>query len=126
MNIRTICERCGAENRSVEVHHIKPRAKGGGSEESNLQTLCNPCHKYMNVRQTLQSRIAEYNSKIERGEKGGWASQEKAMEYYQFKVGEYKNRIALLDSLNSPSNMLKYGRYRSYYLYEHKTYFRSG
>jgi 5-methylcytosine-specific restriction protein A len=27
------------------VDHINPKAKGGGDEDSNLQTLCAACHK---------------------------------------------------------------------------------
>jgi hypothetical protein len=31
----------------LEVHHIKPRAKGGDNNESNLTTLCSVCHRLL-------------------------------------------------------------------------------
>lgn len=46
------CRRCGwgvgdpptHGKRFVEVHHIKPVHQGGGSDDANLETLCNACH----------------------------------------------------------------------------------
>ena len=37
------CTVCGA-TRSLEVHHIVPRADGGSNDPSNLVTLCADCH----------------------------------------------------------------------------------
>jgi 5-methylcytosine-specific restriction endonuclease McrA len=39
-----ICQRCW-QQRSVDVHEIKSRARGGSiTDESNLACLCRPCH----------------------------------------------------------------------------------
>jgi 5-methylcytosine-specific restriction endonuclease McrA len=46
------CQRCGwgvgdpatHAKRFVEVHHRVPVNEGGGSEDANLETLCNVCH----------------------------------------------------------------------------------
>lgn len=46
------CQRCGWSigdppthaKRFVEVHHITPVNQGGGSQDENLETLCNVCH----------------------------------------------------------------------------------
>lgn len=44
------CQECKRAGRitlvgtSGHVDHIIPREQGGGDEESNLQTLCAPCH----------------------------------------------------------------------------------
>lgn len=42
-----LCEMCLKEGRLTpveEVHHIKPVLQGGGSEFSNLMSLCRSCH----------------------------------------------------------------------------------
>lgn len=42
---RHSCELCGnAITKSLEVHHIKPRAEGGSNKASNLMVLCAVCH----------------------------------------------------------------------------------
>ncbi len=38
------CRRCGSA-RQLEVDHIIPLSRGGGSEEDNLQTLCRRCNR---------------------------------------------------------------------------------
>jgi len=40
---------CGA-TRFLEVHHLRPRSRGGGQEESNLATLCARCHQLLHER----------------------------------------------------------------------------
>ena len=37
------CVKCGSTER-LEIDHIVPRSRGGGNEESNLQTLCHGCN----------------------------------------------------------------------------------
>ncbi len=40
------CRRPGCTNtRFLEVHHLTPRARGGGNEPGNLITLCAACHQ---------------------------------------------------------------------------------
>lgn len=42
---RRNCEVCSAEIvRDLEVHHIRPRAEGGGNELRNLIVVCEGCH----------------------------------------------------------------------------------
>jgi hypothetical protein len=40
---------CGG-TRFLEVHHLKPRAAGGGQEAANLVTLCARCHQLLHER----------------------------------------------------------------------------
>ena len=45
-----VCQDCGRELRHLprwytEVHHIVPRAHGGGDHPMNLKTLCVECHR---------------------------------------------------------------------------------
>jgi 5-methylcytosine-specific restriction protein A len=43
-----LCRMCHVKGRvtaATEVDHIKPKAKGGTDELSNLQPACQPCHK---------------------------------------------------------------------------------
>jgi len=42
-----LCRACSQHGRvtaATEVDHIVPRANGGGSEGTNLQSLCHDCH----------------------------------------------------------------------------------
>ena len=44
---RPVCERCW-QARSVDVHEIKTRARGGSiTDEANLACLCRPCHEFV-------------------------------------------------------------------------------
>ncbi|MEY7847723.1 HNH endonuclease [Natrarchaeobius sp. A-rgal3] len=38
------CTRCGADDRTLQAHHVVPRSAGGPDELENLLTLCRPCH----------------------------------------------------------------------------------
>ena len=38
------CTRCGADDRTLQAHHVVPRSAGGPDELENLITLCRPCH----------------------------------------------------------------------------------
>jgi len=42
-----LCQPCLKTNRvtaATQVDHITPKAKGGTDAESNLQSICTPCH----------------------------------------------------------------------------------
>ncbi|QFS17028.1 HNH endonuclease [Acinetobacter indicus] len=39
------CQSCGLVTTALELDHIKNIAQGGTEDESNLQSLCTPCHK---------------------------------------------------------------------------------
>lgn len=44
---RGLCVACRAQGLvtvATEVDHIVPLSEGGGDNESNLQSLCKPCH----------------------------------------------------------------------------------
>ncbi|ELY49541.1 HNH endonuclease [Natronolimnohabitans innermongolicus] len=38
------CRRCGADDRTLQAHHVVPRSAGGPDELENLVTVCRPCH----------------------------------------------------------------------------------
>ena len=38
------CKNCGSA-KNLEIHHIQPKALGGGHHPDNLQTLCRPCNQ---------------------------------------------------------------------------------
>lgn len=38
------CRRCGADDRTLQAHHVVPRSAGGPDALENLLTLCRPCH----------------------------------------------------------------------------------
>lgn len=46
------CRRCGKKTpngRGLTVHHIIPRDEGGPDDSTNLITLCQSCHDYVEV-----------------------------------------------------------------------------
>lgn len=48
-----LCQACLRNGRPVpgnQVDHIKPKAKGGTDDESNLEVLCRPCHDKKSMR----------------------------------------------------------------------------
>lgn len=38
------CQHCGIVTLELECDHILNKAQGGTDDESNLQSLCRPCH----------------------------------------------------------------------------------
>lgn len=70
------CLRCDKKfryARNLSVHHIKPRAEGGGDNPENLCTLCNECHDYVEVEglTTRADIIGSYGNEITPGNKEG-------------------------------------------------------
>jgi len=63
-DIEPLCRHCAAEGRTmlgVEVDHIIPIAEGGAElEDSNLQTLCKPCHTRKTIAEQRHKRRAGY------------------------------------------------------------------
>lgn len=66
------CIRCDADGDKMKlqvyplsVHHLLPRADGGGDAMNNLVTLCIPCHDYveLNELRTVQSIVGSYTDK---------------------------------------------------------------
>jgi 5-methylcytosine-specific restriction protein A len=53
------CERCkGQDLIAHEVDHIKPRAKGGTDDDSNLQAMNTDCHKRKTIEDSGRTFIA--------------------------------------------------------------------
>ena len=44
------CKRKGRVRAGNQCDHIKPKAKGGTDDPSNLEILCKPCHLEKNLR----------------------------------------------------------------------------
>jgi len=68
-----ICQRCEkAGSRDIgsavhiSAHHIIPRGEGGGNNVSNLITLCDPCHDYVEVNElkTKVDIIGSYEDEV--------------------------------------------------------------
>lgn len=66
------CKRDGRVTAANQVDHIKPKAKGGTDDESNLEALCRPCHDA----KTLRDQGRALRRRIEIGA-DGWPVQEK-------------------------------------------------
>lgn len=53
IKVNPLCEECkrkGKLTRAQEVHHILPLAQGGTHDESNLMSVCKPCHSSITAR----------------------------------------------------------------------------
>ena len=64
------CRHCKADGRTTvatEVDHIKPKAKGGTDDDSNLQAINDLCHK----RKTVEDQGATRREKV-RFDNRGW------------------------------------------------------
>ena len=60
-----LCRSCKAEGIATiatTVDHIVPKHKGGGDERSNLQPLCNDCHKAKTAKEAVEARFAARRS----------------------------------------------------------------
>lgn len=50
---RNGCNRCITEE-TFEMHHKKPRSKGGAENANNLLALCGRCHKFFHRKRRIQ------------------------------------------------------------------------
>ncbi|ABO12013.2 DNase [Acinetobacter baumannii] len=48
------CQCCGIVTKDLELDHIMNVARGGTDDESNLQSLCVPCHKKKTQQESRQ------------------------------------------------------------------------
>lgn len=48
------CQCCGVVTMDLELDHIVNIAQGGNDDESNLQSLCVPCHKEKTLKESRQ------------------------------------------------------------------------
>ncbi|ETY69602.1 hypothetical protein X964_04100 [Acinetobacter baumannii MDR_MMC4] len=48
------CQCCGIVTKDLELDHIVNVARGGTDDESNLQSLCVPCHKKKTQQESRQ------------------------------------------------------------------------
>ena len=56
---RHCCQKPGCEHtKFLEVHHIKPRAEGGGNDPENLITLCSACHQLVHEKPEVMTIMA--------------------------------------------------------------------
>lgn len=46
------CCKCGLVTMKLELDHIVNVAQGGSDDESNLQSLCPPCHKEKTLKES--------------------------------------------------------------------------
>lgn len=56
MHLRDLytCQCCGLVTMELELDHIINVAQGGTEDESNLQSLCAPCHKKKTLKESKQ------------------------------------------------------------------------
>ena len=62
------CRLCGTSKGKTEIHHVVPLKSGGSNIESNLITLCKPCHKKVTGKEHLY--INKFHSMLEQKNTG--------------------------------------------------------
>lgn len=69
---KNTCQRCDKKGnnyeRHVTAHHIIPRAEEGANDLSNLITLCDPCHDFVEIHdlRTWAEIIGSYEDEVNR------------------------------------------------------------
>lgn len=69
---KNTCQRCegkASNGKKLTAHHLTPRAEDGGNELSNLITLCNTCHDYVEIQglKTWAEIIGSYEDEVNLG-----------------------------------------------------------
>lgn len=81
------CERKANADRKVTAHHMIPRAEDGPDNITNLITLCDPCHDYVEIHnlrtwaEIIGSYEDEINLNLENAETENDESQTKDRDY---------------------------------------------
>lgn len=86
-----ICDRCG-QAQNVENHHINYRVYGGTDDKENLISLCRGCHDYRHAKEQVL----------------------RAIESHEKRLNVLKNRLEMIESLNTPELVNKKG-YQPYF-----------
>jgi 5-methylcytosine-specific restriction protein A len=50
------CKRDGIYTKAVQVDHIKPKYLGGSNDLSNLESICDKCHKLKTQKEAKEAR----------------------------------------------------------------------
>lgn len=93
----TSCTRC-TRTTKLERHHKQRRIDGGGDEESNLEDLCQPCHRYETTRFDIVTKL-----------------EDEVMSGQLNRISVLQARLAVLNRINSPARIKLRGSYRSYW-----------
>ena len=96
------CKRCGRAEQ-IERHHIRERCVGGGDEPENMESLCEPCHKFEHARRRIEGALEHERQR-------GQAE----------RVRVYEHRLEVLERLNTPELIRERGTYVSYWA-DHST-----
>lgn len=51
------CRKAGRVTSATDVDHIVNKARGGGDEPENLQSLCGPCHRTKTAKEKIAQAI---------------------------------------------------------------------
>ncbi|WP_232325173.1 HNH endonuclease [Microbulbifer agarilyticus] len=63
---RHLCQPCERENRitpAKAVDHIIPKFEGGTDADSNLEAICDPCHRKKTQQESIRARKGGVGSK---------------------------------------------------------------
>ena len=61
------CEQADADVAALQIHHIKPVAKGGSNDEENLIVLCSNCHSKVTAGEITEAEILRLKISLMKG-----------------------------------------------------------
>lgn len=127
MKTRLECSRChhviqelpiiNGRHPTIERHHIIFKCEGGDNSESNLIYMCTYCHDFYHAEADLLQQLSKEKCIYEKFKKKSgsiWDGRGVSMRKSRERVRVLKNRIKVLNELNSIDNIVIYG-YRSYW-----------
>lgn len=101
----------------IEKHHVIFRSEGGDNSQENLMCLCTYCHDFIHSEALIIDDITKQKlryAKLKKSSSSKWKERKTSMQKARRRLTILKNRLKILNELNTPENILIYG-YRSYW-----------
>ena len=102
LNKMSKCVRCDS-SKNLEEHHIVPKYLGGSDDDANKHWLCDACHDFRHAKIRVLMAIQRQLSNLGTDH------------FNSAKFTRWIMRLGVLEAFNTPSEIRKSGKYRSYW-----------